>query len=90
MQYSMLPTLLFWAAAVWTAAFTVLPDRNFRNPAIGGAIHHIGFVHKYVRPEDVLEHIMFVITTDGMENAGRRYNSEKVKQMIERQKAKYG
>ena len=41
-------------------------------------------------PEDVPEHTMFVITTDGMENASRRYNSEKVKQMIERQKAKYG
>ena len=33
---------------------------------------------------------MFVITTDGMENASRRYSSEQVKQMIERQKAKYG
>ena len=44
----------------------------------------------YARPEDVPEHTMFVITTDGMENASRRYNSEKVKQMIERQKAKYG
>lgn len=52
---------------------------------IGGAIHHIGNVHKYARPEDVPEHTMFVITTDGMENASRRYNSEKVKQMIERQ-----
>ena len=58
--------------------------------AIGGAIHHIGNVHKYARPEDVPEHTMFVITTDGMENASRRYDSEKVKQMIERQKAKYG
>ena len=58
--------------------------------AIGGAIHHIGNVHKYARPEDVTEHTMFVITTDGMENASRRYNSEKVKQMIKRQKAKYG
>ena len=58
--------------------------------AIGGAIHRIGNVHKYARPEDVPEHTMFVITTDGMENAIRRYNSEKVKQMIERQKAKYG
>ena len=37
--------------------------------AIGGAIHHIGNVHKYARPEDVPEHTMFVITTDGMENA---------------------
>ena len=58
--------------------------------AIGGAIHHIGNVHRYARPEDVPEHTMFIITTDGMENASRRYNSEKVKQMIERQKAKYG
>ena len=58
--------------------------------AIGGAIHHIGNIHKYARPEDVPEHTMFVITTDGMENASRRYDSEKVKQMIERQKAEYG
>ena len=58
--------------------------------AIGGAIHHIGNVHKYARVEDVPEHTMFVITTDGMENASRRYDSEKVKKMIERQKEKYG
>lgn len=58
--------------------------------AIGGAIHHIGNVHKYARPEDVPEHTMFVITTDGMENASQRYSSESVKAMIERQKSKYG
>ncbi len=58
--------------------------------AIGGAIHHIGNVHKYAREEDVPEHTLFVITTDGMENASRRYSAEKVKQMIERQKTKYG
>ena len=58
--------------------------------AIGGAIHHIGNVHKYARTEDVPEHTLFVITTDGMENASRRYASERVKQMIERQKARYG
>lgn len=58
--------------------------------AIGGAIHHIGNVHKYAREEDVPEHTLFVITTDGMENASRRYDSETVKKMIERQKAKYG
>ena len=57
---------------------------------IGGAIHHIGNVHKYARPEDVPAHTMFVITTDGMENASRKYNSERVKAMIERQKEKYG
>ena len=58
--------------------------------AIGGAIHHIGNIHKYARREDIPEHTMFVITTDGMENASRYYSSNKVKQMIERQKIKYG
>ena len=58
--------------------------------ALGGAIHHIGNIHKYARPEDVPENTMVVITTDGMENASRKYSSEKVKAMIERQKQKYG
>ena len=58
--------------------------------AIGGAIHHIGNIHKYARAEDVPEHTMFVITTDGQENASHRYTSEQVKKMIERQKEKYG
>lgn len=58
--------------------------------AIGGAIHHIGNVHKYARNEDVPEHTLFFITTDGMENASRQYSSEKVKQMIKRQEEKYG
>ena len=58
--------------------------------AIGGAIHHIGNIHKYARNEDVPEHTMFVITTDGMENASRKYTSDRVKAMIERQKEKYG
>ena len=58
--------------------------------AIGGAIHHIGNVHKYAREEDVPEHTLFVITTDGMENASRRYTGDKVKQMIEKEKSKYG
>ena len=58
--------------------------------AIGGAIHHIGNIHKYARPEDMPEHTMFVITTDGMENASHIYTSNKVKKMIERQKEKYG
>ncbi len=58
--------------------------------AIGGAIHHIGNVHKYARAEDVPEHTLFVITTDGMENASRTYTSQRVKEMIQRQKEKYG
>ena len=58
--------------------------------AVGGAIHHIGSVHKYARPEDRPEKTMFVITTDGLENASRRYSYDRVKTMIERQKEKYG
>ncbi len=58
--------------------------------AIGGAIHHIGNVHKYARKEDVPEHTIFVITTDGMENASREYSSQRVKSMIKRQEEKYG
>ena len=58
--------------------------------ALLDAIHHIGNIHKYARAEDVPEHTLFVITTDGMENASRHYNAERVKQMIGRQKARYG
>lgn len=58
--------------------------------AIGGAIHHIGNIHKYALPEDVPKHTMFVITTDGQENASHKYSGEQVKKMIERQKEKYG
>ena len=58
--------------------------------AVGGAIHHIGNVHKYAREEDVPEHTIFVITTDGMENASHRYTAGKVKAMIQRQKEKHG
>ena len=58
--------------------------------ALGGAIHHIGNVHKYAREEDVPEHTLFVITTDGMENASRRYSADKVRSMIAHEKEKYG
>ena len=58
--------------------------------ALGNAIHHIGNIHKYARKEDVPEHTVFVIMTDGMENASRRYSSDEVKAKIERQKEKYG
>lgn len=58
--------------------------------AVGGAIHHIGNVHKYARREDVPEKTIFIITTDGMENASRYYDYEKVRRMIERQKERYG
>ena len=58
--------------------------------ALGGAIHHIGNVHKYAREEDRPEKTLFIITTDGMENASHKYSYDKVKKMVERQKKEYG
>lgn len=58
--------------------------------AVGGAIHHIGNVHKYAREEDRPEKTLFIITTDGMENSSRRYDYDRVKNMIERQKERFG
>lgn len=58
--------------------------------AIGRAVKHISTIHKYIREEDVPEHTLFVITTDGMENASHRYTSDEVKKMIEWRKEKYG
>lgn len=58
--------------------------------ALGGAIHHIGLIHHYARPEDVPEHTIFVITTDGMENASHQYSAEEVRKMIRKEEEQYG
>ena len=58
--------------------------------ALGDAMHHIKTIHKYIRKEDVPEKTMFVITTDGMENASRRYSALEVKKMIRTYEEKYG
>ena len=58
--------------------------------SVGSTIYHIGNVHKYAREEDRPEKTMFVITTDGMENASHRYTYDQVKVMIQRQKERYG
>ena len=58
--------------------------------AVGSAISHIATVHKYAREEDRPEKTLFVITTDGMENASRRYTYEKVRSLIEKQKREHG
>jgi len=58
--------------------------------ALGGAIEHIEKIHKYARKEDIPSQTMFVITTDGQENASRRFTSKKVKKMIEQKKEKNG
>lgn len=58
--------------------------------ALGETIRHIAHIHRYARAEDVPAHTTFVIMTDGMENASRRYDSATVKRMIEHEKEKYG
>ncbi len=58
--------------------------------AVGGAIHHIGNVHKYAREEDRPAKTLFIITTDGMENASVIFDYRRVRRMIERQKSRYG
>lgn len=57
--------------------------------ATAEAIRHIGLVHKYARKEDVPEHTLFVILTDGMENASTKYSRRELKEMISRQQEKY-
>ena len=54
--------------------------------AVGGAVDHIRNIHKYAREEDRPEKTIFVIITDGMENASRRYDYSEVKKLIEQQK----
>ena len=58
--------------------------------ALGKSIHHIGNVHKYARPEDRPDQTLFIITTDGIENASKWYSYEKIKTMVERQQSRYG
>ena len=58
--------------------------------AVGGAIRHIGNVHKYIRPEDRPDNTIVVITTDGMENASSRYSREEVEKMVKHQQETYG
>lgn len=58
--------------------------------AVGRTINKIGNVQKHTAEDERAEHVMFVITTDGLENASREYSYEKIRQMIENQKSKYG
>ena len=55
--------------------------------AIGDAIKHIANIHKYLRPEDVPEKTIFVITTDGMENASHRYSAKMLRDLIKKKEA---
>ncbi len=58
--------------------------------ALGEAIRHIVGIHRYARQEDIPAHTIFVITTDGMENASHKYSPDQVRQMIAHEQEKYG
>jgi uncharacterized protein YegL len=58
--------------------------------AVGRTINKIGGVQKNTAEDYRAEKVLFVITTDGMENASREFSYDKIKSMIERQKSKYG
>ena len=58
--------------------------------AIGGAVHHIANVHKYAREEDRPARTVFVITTDGLENASHAYSYDEVQRMVKHEQEKYG
>ncbi|MBR4541026.1 MAG: VWA domain-containing protein [Lachnospiraceae bacterium] len=57
--------------------------------AVGGTIHHIGNVHKNMPADQRPEKTLFIITTDGMENASKEYTYSKVKKLVEEKKKKY-
>lgn len=56
--------------------------------AVGGAIHHISHIQKEMPEEEKPEKTLFIITTDGMENASKKYSYDKVKKMVEKKKKK--
>ena len=58
--------------------------------AIGKTIQKIANVQKHTSPENRADKVLFVITTDGMENASREYTYDKIRALVERQKQEYG
>ena len=58
--------------------------------AMGDTIRHVAHIHKYSRREDVPENVLFVITTDGLENASHRYSAAEIRKMVDHEQEKYG
>ena len=58
--------------------------------ALGDTIRHIASIHRYARPEDVPANTVFVITTDGLENASSRFTAEEIRRRIAHEQEKYG
>lgn len=75
----------------------VLTEKDYRTygctallDAVGNAINHIDKVHRSLKKKDIPEQTVFVITTDGMENASREYTSTLVKKMIQEHEKENG
>ena len=68
----------------WAGGCTALYD------AVGSAIRHIETIHRYAREEDVPEKTLFVITTDGLENASHKFSGRDVRRMVEKMKESRG
>ena len=66
----------------WVRGCTALLD------AVGGGIKHIKRVQKDLDKSDRADKVIFVITTDGLENASRFYDYAKVKRLIEKRQDK--
>ena len=71
----------------------MLTDRDYTvrgctalRDALGHAIHHISNIHKYARKEDVPSQTLFVMITDGYENASRDYSAREIRNMISEKK----
>lgn len=58
--------------------------------ALGRTIHKIRAAQKHTAENYRAEKVLFVIITDGQENASREYSAARIKTRIERQKQKYG
>ena len=68
---------------------SMMTDKDYRPSGctalldtMGDAIRHIEQIHHYARAEDVPEHTVFFIITDGLENASRKYSSDDIKKLV--------
>lgn len=58
--------------------------------AIGRTIQKIANVQRNTAPEQRADKVLFVITTDGYENASKEYSREQIKAMVEREQEEFG
>ena len=72
------------AKEYYVRGYTALLD------AVGRSLHKIINVQRNTIEDEKAEKVLFVITTDGYENASREYTYEKIRSMITHQKSKYG